>query len=51
MNDRIIILSKCAVCGDKKSKLIKEQEAKGLLNNIVISNILFRIPVLKDILF
>ena len=36
INDGIIILSKCVVCGDKKSKLIKKQEANGLLNNVVI---------------
>ena len=30
-NVRTIVLSNCAVCGSKKSKFIKEQEAKGLL--------------------
>ena len=29
-NGRLMLLSKCAVCGSKKSKFIKEQEAKGL---------------------
>ena len=33
MNGGTLILSKCAVCGDKKSKFIKKQEAKGLLNS------------------
>ena len=28
------LLSKCAVCGSKKSRFIKKQEAKGLLNNV-----------------
>ena len=32
INSGIIILSKYVVCGDKKSKFIKKQEAKGLLN-------------------
>ena len=27
-NGRTMILSKCTICGSKKSKLIKEQEAK-----------------------
>ena len=27
-NGRIMILSKCAICGSKKSKFIKNQEAK-----------------------
>ena len=49
-NGGIIILQKCAVCGDKKSKFIKEQEAKGLLNNLVIRKVLSKIPILRDIL-
>ena len=36
INGGIIILSKCAVCVDNKSKFIKKQEAKRLLNNLVI---------------
>ena len=51
INGRIIILSKCAVCGDKKSKFIKEQEAKGSLNNLVIKKLLSKISVLRDVLF
>ena len=31
---RMMILSTCAICGSKKSKFIKEQEAKGLLSNL-----------------
>ena len=30
-NGRVMILSKCAICGSKKSRFIKHQEAKGLL--------------------
>ena len=33
-NGKAIILSTCAICGSKKSKFIKEQEAKGLLSNL-----------------
>ena len=29
-NNRIMVLSKCAICGSKKSRFIKNQEAKGL---------------------
>ena len=36
-NGRTMILSKCAICGTKKSKFIKNQEAKGLLSNIGIT--------------
>ena len=32
-NVRKTILSKCAACGSKKSRFIKNQEAKRLLNN------------------
>ena len=33
-NNRTMVLSKCAICGSKKSKFIKNQEAKGLLSNL-----------------
>ena len=36
INGGIIILSKCAVCYDKKSVFIRKQEANRLLNNLVI---------------
>ena len=29
-----MILSKCTICGNKKSRFIKNQEAKGLLSNL-----------------
>ena len=45
------ILSKCAICGSKKSKFIKEQQAKGLLSNWGITTSLNKIPLLGDILF
>ena len=32
-NGKAMILSTCAICCCKKSKFIKEQEAKGLLSN------------------
>ena len=44
-------LSKCAICGNKKSKLVKEQEAKGLLSNLGIRTPLSKIPLLGDVLF
>ena len=33
-NGRTMVLSKCAICGCKKSAFIKNQEAKGLLSNL-----------------
>ena len=35
-NSKLMILSKCAICGGKKSKFIKEQEAKGTLGSLGI---------------
>ena len=50
-NGRTMILSKCAICGSKKSRFIKNQEAKGLLSNLGIKTPLSKVPVLGDILF
>ena len=32
---RAKVLSKCAICGSKKSRFIKHQEAKRLLSDIL----------------
>ena len=50
-NGRRIILSKCAICGTKKSRFIKDQEANGLLNNLGIKTPFSKVPLLGDILF
>ena len=50
-NGEAIIFSKCAICGSKKSKFIKQQEAKGLLSNLGLRTPLNKIPILGDILF
>ena len=50
-NNRTMILSKCAICGSKKSRFIKNQEAKGLLSNLGIRTPLSKVPLLGDILF
>ena len=50
-NGKAMILSTCTICGIKKSKFIKEQEAKGLLSNLDLRTPLNKIPVLGDILF
>ena len=49
-NNRTMILSKCAKCGSKKSRFIKNQEAKGLLRNLGIRRPLSKVPILEDIL-
>ena len=38
-NGKTMILSKCAKCGSKKSRFIKNQEAKGLLSIYFISRV------------
>ena len=37
--------SKCADCGIKKSRFVKQQEAKGLLSNLRIKTLLSKIPL------
>ena len=46
-NYRLIMQSKCPVCGVKKSRFIKEQKAKGLLSNLGIRTPLSKIPLLN----
>ena len=50
-NGKTVILSKYAICGSKKSRFIKNQEAKGLLSKLGIETPLSKVPVLGDILF
>ena len=50
-NDRAMLLSQCAICSSKKSRFIKNQEAKGLLKNLGIRTPLRKVPLLGDILF
>ena len=50
-NGRVMILSKCAICGIKKSRFIKHQEAKGLLSKLGIKTSLRKTLTLGDILF
>ena len=45
--NRLIMQSKCPVCGIKKSRFVKEQEAKGLLSNLGIKTPLSKIPLLN----
>ena len=46
-NNRLVMQSKCSVCGIKKSRFVKEQEAKGLLSNLGIKTPLSKIPLLN----
>ena len=49
-NDRSMIQSNCAICSSKKSRFIKEQQAKVLLSNLDIKTPLNKVPLL-NILF
>ena len=45
-NCRLIMQSKCAECGVKKSRFVKKQEAKGLLSNLGIKTPSSKTPLL-----
>ena len=46
-SNRLVMQSKCSVCGFKKSRFVEEQEAKGLLSNLGIKTLLNKIPLLN----
>ena len=50
-NSKTMILSKCAICGSKKSRFIKKQEASGILSSLGLKTPLSKVPLLNDILF
>ena len=50
-NGKTMLLSKCPICGSKKSKFIKKQEASGILSRLGLRAPLSKVPLLGDILF
>ena len=50
-NGRLALSSKYAVCGSKKLRFMKEQEAEGLLSNLGTKAPLSKIPLFGDLLF
>ena len=50
-NGKSMSSSKCAICGSKKSRFMKEQEAKGLLSSLGIKTRLSNISLLGNVLF
>ena len=50
-NGKTMLSSKCAICDGKKSRFIKNQEAKGLLSTVDIRTPLSKVPILGNILF
>ena len=51
VNPRVSATSNGRICGSKKSKFIKNQEAKGLLSSLGLKTPLSKIPLLGDVLF
>ena len=39
-----MVLSKCAICGSKKTRFIKKQETSGILSNSGLNTPLNKIP-------
>ena len=50
-NERIMLLSKCVMCGGKKSKFMKQQEVRELLSGWGIKTPLSKILLLGPPLF
>ena len=46
-NNWLIMQAKCPICRIKKSRFVKEQEAKVLLTNLGIKTPLSKIPLLN----
>ena len=46
-NNRLLMQSKCSDCKNKKSRFVKEQDAKGLLSNLGINTPFSKIPLLN----
>ena len=46
-NNRLLMQSKCSACGTKKSRFVKEQDAKGLLSDLGIKAPFSKIPLLN----
>ena len=46
-NNRLLMQSTCRDCKNKKSRFVKEEEAKGLLSNLGINTPFSKIPLLN----
>ena len=51
INGKIMLLSKYAIWGSKKSRFIKKQESSGILNSLGLKTPLTKIPLFGDSLF
>ena len=50
-NVKTMLLSKCSICGGKKSRFVKKQEASGILSSLGLRRLLIKVPLRDDILF
>ena len=50
-NGKTMLLSKCAICGSKKSRFIKKQEESRILSGLGLRSPLSKLPLFGDILF
>ena len=50
INGKTMLLSKCAICGAKKSRCMRKQEAKGILSSLGFKTSLSKIPFYGDVL-
>ena len=48
-NGRLMLLSKSSICGNKNSRFVKSQEAKGILSSLGIRTPLSNIPGLNTL--
>ena len=46
-NNRLLMQSICSICKNKKSRFVKEQDAKGVLSQLGIKTPLSKIPLLN----
>ena len=49
--NRLMLVSNCAIYGKKKSRFIENQQASGVLSKLGIRTPLRNIPLIGDILF
>ena len=50
-NGRIMLLSNCVICDNRKSKFLKQQEVSGLLSSYWIKTPLSKIPLVGPLSF
>ena len=50
-NGKTVLSSKCAVCGSKVPRFMKEQESSGILSSLGLKTTLSKIPFYNDVFF